>query len=55
MKLDIELTEEAEERVRNQADAKGIPVSDYVVELIERWLSREEANEAFLERFRPAK
>lgn len=54
MKLDIELTEDTEARVRDQAEARGIPVSEYVLELIERWLSREKENEAFRERFRPA-
>jgi len=42
MKMNIELSEEAESRIRSQAELQGQDVSDYVVELIERWLSRQE-------------
>jgi len=50
MKIDIELSEETEARIRKQAELNGQAVGDFALDLIERWLSREENKEAEWER-----
>lgn len=50
MKIDLELSEEAEARIRKQAEMRGQDVSGYALELIERWLVRQENNKSGSER-----
>lgn len=47
MKIDIELSEETEATIRRQAELNGRDVGDYALELIERWLLREEEKETW--------
>ena len=46
MKMDIELSEEAEASIRNQAKLRGQDVSDYIVDLIDQWLDRQDELES---------